>query len=109
MKLAKHDDSVNVGGTSYRGNLTARYFDLVHCFGEPNLEESGDGKVRAEWDLEFEDEDGNLIVATIYDWKESKPIEEVTDWHIGGHGFKSTFMVQDQYQACQGATGTLPA
>ena len=41
-----------------------------------------DGKVRAEWKLEGEI-NGLRVVATIYDWKESKPLNDVIKWHIG--------------------------
>jgi len=69
-------------GTCYQGSANTPYFELVEVFGEPNLDGSGDGKVQAEWILEFEDGE----VATIYDWKEcEKTFEFVTDWHIGGH------------------------
>jgi hypothetical protein len=47
-------------------------------FGHPT---GGDGyKTRAEW--EGKTSDGTVF--TIYDWKESQPIVDVTQWHIGG-------------------------
>jgi len=62
------------------------YARLVALFGEPTFtaEDSGDGKVRVEWVLR----DSRGRIATIYDWKDDRPIETLTgdDWHIGSHG-----------------------
>ena len=66
------------GAMSLRGIIMVSYATLVTLLGEP---EDGDGDgSRAEWYLEFED--GTF--ATIYDWRETRPIEEVACWHVGG-------------------------
>ena len=52
-----------------------------------------DGKVRAEWKLEGEI-NGLRVVATIYDWKESKPLNDVIKWHIGGHDNKCISLIK---------------
>ncbi len=86
--VATHNEkSVNTGGTSLLGYVTADYADLKKAFGKPL---DGDGyKVDAEWELEFPD--GK--VATIYNWKDGKaycgssgtPKTKITDWHVGGN------------------------
>ena len=70
-------------GTCYQGCINITYFELVDIFGEPDLIGSGDGKVHAEWIIEFEDGQ----VATIYDWENESSPEFVNEWHIGGVGF----------------------
>ena len=69
----------SVTGTHYLTQVTATYKQMVEILGEPNRE-AGD-KTQAEWN--FEVGVGGFIV-TIYDYKEDKPKEQVTDWHIGG-------------------------
>lgn len=72
-----------VMGTSKKGTLQANYEEMKEAFGEPHeTTPSEDGKVRVEW--AFETEDGTII--TIYDWKEERPVEKVTEWNIGGKG-----------------------
>ena len=77
----------DVNMTSLQGGIYTSYETLVGCFGEP---EEGDGyKVDAEWVITFADG----VVATIYNWKNGKnycgedgmDVEDITDWHIGGH------------------------
>jgi hypothetical protein len=83
--------------TSLQGYVHTKYEELVDIFGPPG---EGDGyKVRAYWSLLFTGKDvsglDTKIVATIYDWKQSDayngegngtPLDEVTEWNIGGHG-----------------------
>lgn len=76
--LVRNDD-LDVSGTSKVGCLTCSFADLVALFGYPVNVESWDKKVRVEWI--FEDDDR---VITIYDWKESCPVDEVTTWSVGG-------------------------
>jgi hypothetical protein len=67
------------------GYIDISYDRLVEKFGEPT---EGDGyKVDAEWLLDI---DGEFV--TIYNYKdgvnyngpEGTPVEDITDWHIGG-------------------------
>jgi hypothetical protein len=70
--------NVDINGTYLQGHITCSYNTLCEVFGDPT---SGDGhKTRAEW--EGKTSDGTVF--TIYDWKESQPIVDVTQWHIGG-------------------------
>jgi len=70
--------NVDINGTYLQGHITCSYNTLCEVFGDPT---GGDGyKTRAEW--EGKTSDGTVF--TIYDWKESQPIVDVTQWHIGG-------------------------
>jgi hypothetical protein len=70
--------NVDINGTYLQGHITCSYNTLCEVFGDPT---GGDGyKTRAEW--EGKTSDGTVF--TIYDWKESQPIDDVTQWHIGG-------------------------
>jgi hypothetical protein len=72
------DVDLNINGTSYQGVVDTHYWLLKEAFGEPT---DGDGdKVQAEWILHTP-----FGVATIYDWKSSKQVGDITEWHIGGH------------------------
>ncbi len=67
-------------GTMRQGSLTAPYSHLVDLFGEPL---PGDGrKTNVQWIIETEEG-----VSTIYDYsidEHTMPVEDVTDWHVGG-------------------------
>jgi hypothetical protein len=57
--------------------------ELIKVIGEPTyVVNDGEDKVNIEWELE--DDNGNVI--TIYDWKEYRKIgyDEKINWHIGG-------------------------
>ncbi len=65
-------------GTFYQDCINVAYHTLVDLFGEPM---DGDGeKTQAEWSILFDDGE----VATIYDWKENKPVGFISNWHLGG-------------------------
>ena len=108
----ENDEHINVVGTGRRGEIKARYDDLVRMFGEPTKsKERGDqmDKTNAEWYLEFEvrdtedPEDTYPIVATIYDWKYPElPLDEV-QWNVGGKSWESYEAVTD-YIDSHGAT-----
>lgn len=66
-------------GTSGKGYINASYYDLVDKLGEPILGIGDPDKVRAQWFIDF----ANGNVATIYDWKETQPLEMVTRWFVG--------------------------
>jgi hypothetical protein len=73
------DDHRLANATCLQGYVNCSYDRLVDLFGTPL---GGDGyKTQAEWVLKLSNGD----VATIYDWKENIPPEQVTEWHIGGH------------------------
>lgn len=87
---------VRADGTCLQGHITATYKELAGLFGRPT---NGDGrKVDAEWSVLFED--GTF--ATIYNWKNGKnycgpegtPVEQITEWHVGGMTKASAERVQ---------------
>lgn len=84
-KKATTKDTV---GTSFKGDLKTTYNILIDTFGKPH--ETDLDKIQAEWRFKFEDG----TVATIYDWKEYEtPINNVTDWHVGGNSKKAAFYI----------------
>ena len=91
-----HDASIQFQGTCLQGELTASYKELVGLFGKPF---DGDGyKTDAEWTLLFEDG----TAATVYNYKNGKnycgddglPVQQITEWHIGGRSRQAVDHVQ---------------
>lgn len=88
LKKAKPSEVIGSGFTGY---LRIAYHDLVQKLGEPNdrIKEgkwkSSDKKVRAEWAFKFGTKKRSAII-TIYDYKEDRPIEKLTLWHVGSKG-----------------------
>jgi hypothetical protein len=94
MKNIEVNKAPSVNGTHYQGCFDMSYSELLNKLG--NHKGSGD-KTLAEWDLIGEDEDGNQIVATIYDWKNyGLSLEYITDWHIGGYNKKALDLVKSK-------------
>ena len=83
------DKEINVNGTYFLSTITTTFAKLVETFGPPTHgpnDFTGD-KVTCEWRIEFVigEEDPEVIVATIYDWKTGEtPIDVSYEWHIGG-------------------------
>ena len=84
MDIKLIDTEASVSGTSLQGYIKTNYNDVVEVFGEPRYTSSGDDKVTAEWNLEF-DVDDECVIATIYDWKLGETPLDKYRWHIGGH------------------------
>jgi hypothetical protein len=85
--MAKIERIDFVSGSSFQGEVTATYEELVEKFGEPNFgpDENSDGKVTCEWGVEI---DG--VICTIYDWKVYGDTPRgYYDWHIGGYNKKA--------------------
>ena len=76
--------SKDVFGTSFHlSTVRASVNELIKVIGEPTyVVNDGEDKVNIEWELE----DDNGDVVTIYDWKEYRKIgyDEQIEWHIGG-------------------------
>jgi len=79
-------------GSCLQGYQDTPFAELVEAFGEPMSD--GDGyKVDAEWVLVTPD--GTFV--TIYNYKDGKnyngdcgyDVEDIRDWHIGGHDSKA--------------------
>ena len=91
MKFKTHNDKeININGTHLQGEFETTFDKLVETFGDPT--NGDDYKCDAEWEIEFEKQNGDLVVATIYNWKDGKnycgasgdEVEDITNWHIGG-------------------------
>lgn len=88
LSLSNESDVEKLVNSHVMGYLNVKYADLVEALGEPGVN-SDPYKQDAEWLLEFPDG----TVATVYNYKdgraylgdEGKPVEEITDWHVGGH------------------------
>ena len=82
LKIKKLSSRELLNGTGLNGYIKASYDELEELFDEPAyFELNTTDKTRAEWLLQI----GNAFIA-IYDYKDNRPIEEVTTWHIGGRG-----------------------
>ena len=105
------DKDANITGTSLQGHIEADFDDLVKAFGKPTYDSIEDGpsdKVHTQWALEFEDEEGDLVVATIYDWKEDSPFASrvgTYNWHIGGNSYAAVEAVYDYAKAYESTQG----
>jgi len=81
-------DGISMNGTSFHdGYIKATYNQLVKAFGKPVYTDSTDDKVTCEWELKIEDENGNQVGFTVYDWKEYvSPLrnkDRYYEFHIG--------------------------
>lgn len=88
--------SVNIGAadinfTSLQGYVNATLAELEQMFG-PGEDYSDDhDKVTREWNFTFTDnETGDQIVASLYDYKMGTTPTGAYDWHIGGHDQRAT-------------------
>jgi hypothetical protein len=91
----KHNTTLSdqVSGSHLQGDITASYHALVSLFGQPELEGTDYDKVRAEWWIMTP-----AGIATIYDWKQSQtPLQDVTQWHIGGFSPEVVEHIQRAY------------
>ena len=88
IRYETHNDSdIDVNGTSYQGEISETFENLLKVFGTP-MGASADNKVDVEWNVMFNDG----VVATIYNWKNgpasmgekgTNPVD-IETWHIGG-------------------------
>ena len=88
-------------GTSLQGRIELNYDQIVDRLGEPT---DGDGfKVDAQWIVHHEDSD---VIATIYNWKDGRnywgadgtPVNQITDWHIGGFDVDAVDLVHNLFK-----------
>lgn len=77
--------------SGFHAYLPASYQELVDKLGEPHdcTQEgewkSGDDKTRVEWAFKSTNKKRPMVM-TIYDYKETRPINEVNQWHVGLKG-----------------------
>lgn len=97
MKLTRIHENVDVNGTCLVGYVYATYADLVEKLGSPTCLGDIHDKTQAEWYLEFEAQNGDKVVATLYDWKQYEEgiPQGRYDWHIGGHDPRAVNAVAD--------------
>jgi hypothetical protein len=97
MNFETHNTtSITTTGSSVVGNVDVTYKELKSLFGTPI--KSDDGKTDASWQIKFSDG----TVASIYNWKNGKaylgeigkPVEKITNWHVGGFGTEALVLVQ---------------
>lgn len=87
IRPATREETYGSGG---RSAIRATYAQLVKKFGGPHFLGSADDKVQAEWVFMLTHNEKEMALITIYDYKEDKPKEKVTYWHIGGRGASET-------------------
>lgn len=91
MRTHNDYDGIEANGTSLMGYVDVSYGELLSVFGPP-LSGSSDGKVKAEWLIEFDDG----TVGTIYDYKSSVAPKHNTEWHVGGLSRRVVTMIQSE-------------
>lgn len=97
-------------GSSFAAYLEASYAALINRLGDPNDRtqpgewKSYDGKSKAEW--AFKLRANGTAVITIYDYKDARPVQEITRWHIGrkGHIDIALFLKERFKHLTQGVT-----
>lgn len=96
MKYVTHNEKKIVDlFSSYKGEMSISYAELVKKFGEPKVVNSG--KIDVCWDIEFE----NGIKASIYNWKNGKNyvkdfvLENNTKWTIGAQKSEALTLIKE--------------
>jgi hypothetical protein len=88
MKKVINLSTACLHGSHLQGRIMADVSDLVEMFGSPFMPPKED-KITMEWSLLFVDEEtGESVPATIYDWKRSP------GWSVGGYSHKAVEMVE---------------
>jgi len=95
MKYEKFEDT---GGTHLQGYIDTTYENIVSVLGKQH-HHGDDYKTDAEWNIKFEDG----TIATLYNWKnglnycrdEGLPLEDITEWNIGGHSPRAVALLTD--------------
>lgn len=72
-------------GSGFTGYLVTTYEKLVERLGMSNdCTKDSNGKVRVEW--AFKTTHNKPTVITVYDYKETIPVDKVMLWHVGSRG-----------------------
>ena len=95
----KFTTDANLNMSSYKGDITATYDQLVAVFGAPKYGPNDHNldKTTCEWALEFEDG----TKASIYDWKTDRTPFGMYAWHIGGYGYAAVERVLETFKLAQ--------
>ena len=96
--MIRTTDINNICRTSFNdGYIKASVNIIVAALGiEPKLG-SADGKTKYNWHLEYQYENGNTVIFTIYDYKYYReiPRDEVIEFHIGNKHANDTMEIVD--------------
>tara|TARA_A100001515_G_scaffold143523_1_gene144856 strand:- start:1222 stop:1575 length:354 start_codon:yes stop_codon:yes gene_type:complete len=92
--LVAAGSGIDITGTHFQGEFYSTWDNLIERLGLPHCD--GDGyKVDAQWIFQEDD-----VIATVYNWKDGPnynngegSVEDVTDWHIGGHDKRAVEMI----------------
>lgn len=95
----KDYNNIRLDGTHLQGYVNVSYNQLINVFGEPNgIHDKY--KIDAEWVVEFP----AGIIATIYNYKDGKnylgeegsEVEDINEWHIGGHEYIAILFIKER-------------
>jgi hypothetical protein len=88
MKIVNFETDVDMNMSSYKGVIKTTYDALVETFGKPTYTDADPyEKVNAEWTVEAETDEGDLVKFSIYNWKTGSVPTGAYEWHIGGYSF----------------------
>ena len=88
--MKNFETDVNMNMSSLQGKIKTTYDKLVGIFGEPTYTDADPyEKVNCEWTVATENEDGDTVKFSIYNWKDGRIPTEEYEWHIGGYGFEA--------------------
>ena len=77
-------------GTGRVGTLkNVNRAQIIKKLGEPSITGSIQGKTQNEWVIKF----GTYSIANIYDYKEDKPVDKITEWSVGGNSKDSLGLI----------------
>ncbi|MFA5395081.1 MAG: hypothetical protein WCY85_08875 [Sulfurimonas sp.] len=91
LKYRKNKRDITIGTSFANLSINTNLDRLVELLGQVSFLGSGDDKVQLEWAFYK----SPTRVFTIYDYKENKPIHEITDWHVGAKGFDREEIVDE--------------
>ena len=100
---AMNDNSIDMSGSHGQGEIITTMRNLTLAFGE--CEEEENDKTRYMWFLKFEDDNGNTVVADIYDYKNYDEdngmriadieLDDIFEWSIGGTSAHAVYAIMD--------------
>jgi hypothetical protein len=90
MAFKINHPSTRINGTHLQGYLDITYQELVMTLGKPQT--NYDNSL-AHWTI-LGGIHGQSVVATIYDYKNNRDVNRITDWHIGGYDQKALTLVR---------------
>ena len=90
MAFRINDPHTRINGTQLQGYLDITYQELFLTLGEPQTNKDNS---LAHWTI-LGGIHGQSVVATIYDYKNNRDVNRITDWHIGGYDQKALTLVR---------------